>query len=390
MNLDKILSRYAASPTNRAELRRLARALGTELTHARLDVLRVLRKQLALIIPRMEEHERCDPCAYASGYVKGMLDLTAAYEVRHQENENTRDLEELALRQEYNEVLVLLRQRPMLASELHAAFQDSRSDVTRVLQTLCMLGWVHARDDHFMNDHRTLYALTSQARRILARVESMALGDLTRGISLAVDLFSRVLTSQSDPASILDTMASEVITALAATPDDRTPHIDKLASLVIEAIASRDHEHGQLHPAPSHGEVLWQSAPHLLKKLERRASRRAPGEEVPIYVRTNDARWGAWAFALGQGHATGQSRTIVDGDIVSRSIQPPEQRFHLLYDHPLVITADSRNLTMQAFMERAEEKFVVTDPDDDRAHIPEDFIPLSYYEPEEPAEITAT
>ncbi|MEM9494309.1 MAG: hypothetical protein AAGC55_34505, partial [Myxococcota bacterium] len=119
-------------------------------------------------------------------------------------------------------------------------------------------------------------------------------------------------------------------------------------------------------------QALWQSIPAILTEVRDRAERDA--HPVPIYVRTTTGAWGAWAYALQHRDSTGMSRAIVDGDILSGAVAPPDRSFHLIYDDPAHIASDQQQPTMQAFMEQADQKFVVSAGDDS---IPDGFIQLT-------------
>ena len=73
MKVKKVLGRFTAAPEDERELRRVARALGSELPRNRLEALQDFRASLARVV--------VSEGSYASGYVAGMLDVTAEYQV---------------------------------------------------------------------------------------------------------------------------------------------------------------------------------------------------------------------------------------------------------------------------------------------------------------------
>jgi hypothetical protein len=249
---------------------------------------------------------------------------------------------------------------------------------------------VHDGDstDRRQRPHR----LTPEGRRVLDRLDAELSNDVARGIRLAVEVFRHLLANASSPTSALETIAIDLL----QSPLAAAHAVSVWASAAKQAglVSSGTVRYSDNVPSPVramgsapmgiHSDVLWDAAPFLLRQIERRAS-----DAVPVYVRTNDETWGAWAYALAQGHARASSRTIVDGDIVSGSVQPPEQRFLLLYDRPAAIQADRDQPTMRAFLERAEQKYVVTGLSGDDGEIPEEFIPLEVVPFADPTEITA-
>jgi DNA-binding MarR family transcriptional regulator len=392
MNLDKVIRRFAGSPQDRTELRRLARALGTELSREHLDTLRSVRVALARLPIVSESGSAVDARSYATGYVASMLDVTAEYEACVRQSDDARVLEQIVMREGFRELLALLRAGPRLPSELAEALGEERSRITRLLQRLRAAGLVMVHDSDSRDGRQRPHRLTAEGRRVLDRLDVALSGDVARGIRLAVEVFRHLLANASSPTSALETIAIELL----RDPVAAAHAVDVWASAARRAglVASDSVRHSDRVPSPVqamgsapmglHCDVLWNAAPFLLRQIEKRAS-----DAVPVYVRTNDETWGAWAYALAQGHARQSSRTIVDGDIVSGSVQPPEQRFLLLYDHPAAIQADRHQPTMRAFLERAEQKYVVTGLSGDDAEIPEEFIPLEVVPFADPNEITA-
>lgn len=81
MKVSKIISRLASDPGDPVELRRVARALGNELPCNRVDRLREFRSQLACVPIGARAEADIDEVSYATGYVAGLSDVTAEYEV---------------------------------------------------------------------------------------------------------------------------------------------------------------------------------------------------------------------------------------------------------------------------------------------------------------------
>jgi DNA-binding MarR family transcriptional regulator len=392
MNLDKVIRRIAGSVQERAELRRLARALGRELSREHLDALRSARAALARLAISSEPDSDVDAQSYACGYVASMVDVTAEYETSVRHGEDARMLEQLVIREGCRELLSLLRSGPKLPSELADTLGEDRSTLTRLLQKLRAAGlvMVHAGDatDRRQRPHR----LAPEGRRVLDRLDAGLSGDVARGIHLAVEVFRHLLANASSPTSALESIAIELLQdpLAAAAAVDVWASAAKQAGLVTSSHVRRSDtvpfpvRAAGSAPTDVPSDRMWNAAPILLRRINTRAS-----DPVPVYVRTNDETWGAWAYALAQGHGKGLSRTIVDGDIVSRSVQPPEQRFLLLYDDPAAIHSDRHEPTMRAFLERAEQKYVVTGLGDDDTDIPDEFIALEIEPFFDASEITA-
>jgi hypothetical protein len=219
--------------------------------------------------------------------------------------------------------------------------------------------------------------LEAQAPGLAAQIEI--------GIRIAVGMFDYLCRHEASPASALQEIAEEIL------------HDPDAAALAVRAWAEEARDSGlvtesEIPPAtPRFGqaredevyfvpprrkpvedgrtEQLWQHAPVLLAQLEARRQAR-----VPVYVRTNASGWSAWAYALQSQDETGLSRTILDGDIMTRAISPPDQRFDLVYDNREALEADRDEPTMRAFLERADAKFLVATQEDE---VPEGFTLLA-------------
>lgn len=375
MKVNKVLTRFASAPEDEQELRRVGRALGDELPRHRLEVLRSFRGGLARVpVPG---------ASYAAGYVAGLLDITAEYETHVRESADTQELTRAALREDWRGVLAMLAQGPKLPSELAAGLGKDRPSVTRMLKRLRAAGLVQVYSSDALDGRRRPHRLTVQGRRLLdslaAAGSSSLSADVASGITVAVGLFRHLL---SHPASSADDLHEIARSALdnqekasravgewveqckqAGLLSQREP--DQASGLRPGPAPSRAY----LEPAPSPADdASWHRIPSILTELRKR------DRHVPLYVRTNDLAWGAWAYALQNTDATGMSRTIVNGDILAQSIAPPAQRFDLVYDTPDAIAMDRDEPTMRAFWEQAREKFVVTAAAED---VPDGFIQLT-------------
>jgi DNA-binding MarR family transcriptional regulator len=379
MKVTKVLTRFASAPEDEQELRRVGRALGDELPRHRLEVLRSFRGGLARVpVPG---------ASYAAGYVAGLLDITAEYETHVRESADTQELTRAALREDWRGVLAMLAQGPKLPSELAAGLGKDRPSVTRMLKRLRAAGLVQVYSSDALDGRRRPHRLTVQGRRLLdslAAAGSSALpADVASGITVAVGLFRHLL---SHPASSADDLHAIARSAL-SDPEKASRAVGEWVEQCKQAgLLSQKEPASGLDPAPSHAHVgahagghaepapapfddaSWHRIPSILTELRKR------DRHVPLYVRTNDMAWGAWAYALQNTDATGMSRTIVNGDILAQSIAPPAQRFDLIYDTPDAIAMDRDEPTMRAFWEQAREKFVVTAAAED---VPDGFIQLN-------------
>jgi DNA-binding MarR family transcriptional regulator len=380
MNLNKVITRFSAAPSDRDELRRLARALGSELPREQLEVLRRFRAELARV---SGGGAGMDGDLFAAGYVSSMLDVTAEYETSVQQSEDAQALEAMVDREGWGEVLQHLNAGSKLPSELADELGEDRSTVTRKLQKLRAAGLARVQAGRTVDGRKKPHRLTAEGRRLTAKLQAGLSPDVVRGIRVAVALFRHLIASNSSITSTLDKVAGEALGQRGHAPEavrvwaseaENAGLISKVpgAESAPEAEADVRVSNGVPQPVLANGtsrsEALWYGAPLLLRKLARRSS-----ERVPVYVRTTDEGSGPWAHALDRLEPPG--RTIVDEDIAAHAIEPPDQRFHLVYDDPDAIRGDILEPIMREFMERAAAKFVVVAPDQDH-DIPEGFIEL--------------
>ena len=81
MKVPKVVARFSKAPSDPAELRRVARSLGSELPHKRVETLREFRAALVKTpIAESQDETLLDRTSYAAGYVDSMMDVTAEYE----------------------------------------------------------------------------------------------------------------------------------------------------------------------------------------------------------------------------------------------------------------------------------------------------------------------
>ena len=426
MKVKKILHRLASAPESERELRRVARSLANEFTRQRLRVLREFRSGLATLQSnRIDESTQAG--MYASGYMASLLDVTAEYEVHLQEVDDSQAVARVALREDWREVLGHLQGGARLPSDLASVMGKDRPTITRVLKKMRLAGLVEtfASDslDGRMRPHRLTLrgrALYEQlgaevrnlssgtggaaaggaenpggaqrdpsggmANRDAAGAESGLGDEIARGIALAVSLFRQLGEHPDTSARQLDRIAEEILqndvearnaVRIWARETERAGLraglIDGRDSTTPASSPAADAEAapaGTSQPAgnPSVSErALWNRIPAIMSELEQYRG------DMPVFVRTSDGTWGAWAYAL-EGDQSGMSRTIVKGDILAQSLTPPDSRFALVYDNPEAIDADREEPAMRAFLERADNKFVVTTTAD---QAPEGFIPLS-------------
>ena len=427
MKVDKVLSRFAAAPEEGEELRRLARAVGDELARHRVRVLKRFRAGLARV-------EQPQPGSFSAGYTSALLDVVAEYEVSAQKSSNDRELQKLAVREDWRDLLLLLEEGPKLPSEIARRLSKDRPAITRILKRLRTAGLIQAFADESLDGRMRPHRLTLDGKRFLGRISGGSLGDIEHGIRIAVSLFRHLATHDSGASHDLVTLAAsivgdsqaarEAVTAwarrateagliaelpgaagLAASP----PAAGPAASPPAAASAPRTEtapETPRYHlaatppgplssspsgsassPAPleSRHEALWHGIPDLLDQISGHGDRARAGdrdggagaeEPAPIYVRTSMGAWGAWAYALQNRDATGMSRAIVEGDLLTGAVRPPDRPFDLIYDDPEVLRADRARPVMKEIMDRADHKFVVAS-DDAEAEVPEDFISLT-------------
>jgi DNA-binding MarR family transcriptional regulator len=377
MKVQKALLRLAAAADDPAELRRVARALANELPHQQPDVLRSVRAGLA----GAELPEK----SFAAGYVAGMLDVAAEYEGHVHAEADRATQHDLAARQDAHAVLSALAVNPARPSELAGSLGRETAAVAHLLDELEVAGLVQAHAIEADDRHMRPYQLTLTGTRVLDGLPPALSSDIETGIRIAIRMFGYLSRHDSSPASALQEIAEEAL----HDPDAAAAAVQTWAVEAKDAELVTESE----IPPPPHGihlpdkdevfyssprrqaqadvrsERLWQHVPVFLAQLD---ARREAG--VPVYVRTNASGWSAWAFALQSQDETGMSRTILDGDILTRSVSPPDQRFDLIYDNREALEADRDEPTMRAFLERADEKFMVATHDDD---VPEGFTRLA-------------
>lgn len=371
MKVKKILNRLASSPKNPTELSRVGRALANELHRHRLDVLRDFRAGLASI--------RLEPETFAAGYVASMLDVTAEFEVYLRQVDDEQNIAQTALREDWRDVLEQLADGAKLPSDLATRLGKDRPTVTRVLKRMRTAGLVESFAADSLDGRMRPHRLTVYGRRLLdllARQHASGRHlspDLTRGIALAVALFRQLGQKPASTLAELDNAAKTLLTD--ERQAEEAVRVWTEESRRVGLITRADTEPGQAadpdiaQPPVVADPALWERIPAILSALHEYRDR-----DTAIYVRTNDAALGAWAYALGQDDTTGHSRTIVRGDILTRSVTPPDRRFALVYDDPGAIDADLREPAMREFLERADGKFVIASADDE---VPEGFIQLS-------------
>lgn len=377
MKLQKTLSRLATASDDPTELRRVARALASELPRERVEVLRGLRAGLTRT-PLPEK-------SFAAGYMAGMLDIASEYEgqVRHEADHEAE--RELASGSGPHAVLATLAVNPARPGEIAEALACEPAEVAQTLDELATAGLVQPFAVQPEERHMRPYRLTLDGRRVLEAQAPGLAAQIEIGIRIAVGMFDYLCRHEASPASALQEIAEEIL------------HDPDAAALAVRAWADKAKDSGlvteseippptsrpgvaredEIYYAPprrrpavdGRTEQLWQHAPVLLAQLEARRQAR-----VPVYVRTNPSGWSAWAYALQNQDETGLSRTILDGDILMRAISPPDQRFDLVYDDLETLEADRNEPTMRAFLERADAKFLVANQADE---VPEGFTLLA-------------
>lgn len=377
MKLQKTLARLAAASDDPTELRRVARALASELPRERIEVLRGVRAGLA----RTPLPER----SFAAGYVAGMLDVATEYEGQVRAEDDRTAQHELAAENGTRTVLAMLAVNAARPGEIAAAMHCSPAEIAQTLDELTAAGLVQPFAVQAEERHMRPYRLTLEGRRALEAQAPGLAAQVEIGIRIAVGMFDYLCRHEASPATALQEIAEEVLhdpdaAALAVrvwaeeakdfglvTESEIPPSTPGLGVLRDDEVF---YEPPRRKPAvDGRTEELWQHAPMLLAQLEARRQ-----AQVPVYVRTNSSGWSAWAYALQSQDETGLSRTILDGDIMTRAISPPDQRFDLVYDCRKTLEADRDEPTMRAFLERADAKFLVATQEDD---VPEGFTLLA-------------
>lgn len=367
MKVDKVLTRFAGAPEDEGELRRVARSLGNELPRQRIDILRQFRAGLS--------QQEVRPGSFAQGYVNGLLDVTAEYETSLREVADEAEIGRLALRRDWREVLMLLRDGPKLPSDIALVLHKDRPTITRILKKLRVAGLVQAYSHDEVDGRTRPHRLTLHGQRVLEGLDAGVSSDIERGIRLGVALLRQISARSSASQADLDAIAQ----AFLDEPGAAAAAVSLWGAEAKEAglLAEFDGEYQLMprnsEPVNGRNEILWSHGTNLLARLKEQRS-----QNIPVFVRTTNEAWGAWAYAL-QDDTTGLSRTIVNGDILSQTIHPPPQ-FDLLYDDPAVIGADRHIPAMQTLMEQADAKFVITTGTDP---VPEGFLQLEIYPDED-------
>jgi DNA-binding MarR family transcriptional regulator len=323
--------------------------------------------------------------SFAAGYVAGMLDVATEYEGHVHAEIDRATQHDIAARQDARAVLSALAMNPARPNELAAFLGSEPSAVAHLLDELETAGLVQAHAIEADDRHMRPYHLTLTGMRVLDGLPPALSSDIETGIRIAIRMFSYLSRHESSPASALQEIAEEAL----HDPDAAAAAVHtwameaKDAELVTESeipppahgipLPSRDEVFYSSPrtptPADARSQRLWQHVPVFLAQIEARRDAR-----VPVYVRTNASGWSAWAYALQSQDETGMSRTILDGDILARSVSPPDQLFDLVYDNREALEADRDEPTMRAFLERADEKFMIAAHDDE---VPEGFTRLA-------------
>ncbi|WP_428261269.1 hypothetical protein [Haliangium sp.] len=374
MKVHKTLSRLAAQPDDPAELRRVARALGDELSRRRLEVLRDFRAGLA----RAESGRE----TFAAGYVAGLLDIAAEVTTHIQADDDASARRELVGRAEVRAMMLELRVQAEAPATLASRLGLEPVDVVGILDELELAGLVQPYAATHEDKHMRPYRLTRDGQRTLDEALASVSPEVEAGIRIAIGMFRYMCQHQASPASALREIAEEELhdPAAAAMAVHVWAEESQDAGLITELdppLGATRAPGDELYHVTLHGNAgtdaradrLWQHVPVLLSQLQAR-----PGEQVPLFVRTNSAGWGAWAYALQNQDETGESRTILDGDLLARTVTPPGVRFDLIYDSRATLEADQDQPAMRELIEHADERFLVSSNDDEP---PEGFTLLS-------------
>lgn len=231
MKLDKVLTRFAASSHDVVELRRLARALGSELPRERLDVLRNFRHDVAHLAQFETAPGDADSPSYASGYVAGMLDVVAEYETCVRQREDTWMVDSMMLHRDRQRVLMALRKGPSSPAELAVELGLEYPLIARLMNDLSASGLVRPHSFAGGESGPEAYRLTNQGRRMLMQLEPGLSSDMIQGIRTAIRLFQHLLTHETSSAAALDDVANEVL----PEPHTAALAVDLWASEAMEA-----------------------------------------------------------------------------------------------------------------------------------------------------------
>ncbi|GAB4567539.1 MAG: hypothetical protein Tsb0020_20210 [Haliangiales bacterium] len=373
MKVHKTLARVSERPDDPVELRRVARALGNELPRARLDELQRFRAGLA--------RASIENKSFGAGYISGILDVAAEYET-HLRDQGDRDTQrELVGRDEVRRLLVELRDQAARPAVLANRLDIEPVEVAAMLEQLTAAGLVQPYAVESEERHTRPYRLTRRGRQLLQESLPGVSAEVEVGIRVAINMFRYLHTNSASPASALREIAEELLHdpeaaelaasfwAQACSDAGLVTKLEQPARDLRADIGGLYHVSRPQTASDTTSDTLWQCAPTLLARLEARHS-----ERVPVYVRTNSSGWSAWAYALQSQDQTGLSRTILDGDILTQAVTPPDRRFDLVYDSRETLLSDQDQPAMREFMERADERFLVTSSNDE---VPEGFQPLA-------------
>lgn len=344
--------------------------------------------------------------SFAAGYLESMLDITAEFETTVREHADVSEADGLAVREGWRDILFALAEGLRLPSEIADYLHEDRSRVTRVLGRLRAAGLAEVTPEDPLDGRMRPHRLTSNGRRALERLGRDDADGTVQGIRLAIALISMVMGRDATAISDLERVAFHILgdqdsaaqavetwtqvftdsgmmrdirsgpnptyerytitTGKGSTPAIRVP-VEQPANSNERTERPETRVSGNL-PAQVSSDAPWQQVPRVLALVRQRAD-----DPVPLYVRTNDSTWAAWAFTLGQDNVS-QSRAIIDGDIITRAITPPQTRFRLLYDDPSALRADVHNPTMRALIDSADEKYLVAYPGSEFEDIPQGFV----------------
>ncbi|ACY14814.1 hypothetical protein [Haliangium ochraceum] len=372
MNVPKTLSRLSQAPQDPEELRRVARTLASTLHSKRGTQTNGARAYLAQHATKHGD--------FAAGYSASLCDIAVEHSRAAAEDDDIECARRLLVDRQMRELLARLAVEPARPRALAEVVEESTAQVAERLDHLAAVGLVQAYAAGTDERHMAVYRATRTGRRLLDELGPNLSTPIEQGIRLAVSLFDYLAQHQLSPASALHEIAEELlhdpaaaVAAVRAWAEAASERglVDEFGSAPLAEGTGAKRAPGYRASTSAAGELrsahLWREAPALLEQL---GSERA----APVYVRTDPAGWSAWAFALNSRDHSGRSRTIVDGDILAQSVSPPEHGFDLVYDRRDTLDSDSREPTMRAFLERAEQRFLIAADDED---VPEGFIRLA-------------
>ena len=354
-------------------MRRVARALGNELPRERLEVLCSFRSEIARV-PMGSADTGWDPRAFAAGYVESMLDVAAEFEVSLRQSEDHQTAEEMSLRRQWRDLLILLADGSRLPDELARLMHTDIASALRSLDEMSTAGLVQISPVEAIAGPLHAYRLTPMGRRMLEHIEHGVPQETVRGIRVAIALVGHMMAQQATSVRDLESVAFAILGDLSAAAHavDAWTDAFKESGMMsdIRATAQPAAESQPEDRAPVASDEPWQRAPRVLAHIQQ-----SDEDPLPVYVRTSDAAWPAWAFNLGEDAST-PSRAIVDGDILTRSFTPPERPYRLVYDDPSALSADYNDPTMRALIEQADQKYVVAYPGMEASDLPQDFVAI--------------